>query len=246
MTLRHLAATIALLAVALPASAQFASEQDRREALQHYRTGQELMSAEQFEKAADAFQKAIAKDRLLTLAHYGLGQAYMALRRYASAIQAYTSCRDAFRELHRLQEVDRVNVERQRDDEIRELRDAVRRIRQGQIKTSQLNAERLDNRIAELQRQRTSVNSVFQSPPEVSLGLGSAFFRNGDLEGAEREWKAAVSVNSKLGEAHNNLAALYMMRGRKKEAEDAIKAAERSGFRVNPNLKADVRNMSEQ
>ena len=50
---------LALVVFASPAAAQFAPEQDRREALQHYRAGQEFMSAEQFEKAADAFQKAI-------------------------------------------------------------------------------------------------------------------------------------------------------------------------------------------
>jgi Flp pilus assembly protein TadD len=81
-------------------------------------------------------------------------------------------------------------------------------------------------------------------PGEVSLALGSAYFRNGQREDAEREWKAAVDANSSLGEAHNNLAVVYMMSGRKKEAEEAVKAAERAGFRVNPQLKADIKNMS--
>jgi len=237
---------LALVLFASPAFAQFASEQDRREALQHYRTGQEFMSAEQFEKAAEAYQKAIDKDRLLTLAHYGLGQANMAMKRFASAIQAFTQCRETFRTLHTLQERDRVSVERQREDEIRELRDSVRRIRSGQIKLSQSVADQIEKRIQDLERQRTSVGGAFQPPAEVSLALGSAYFRNGSMEDAEREWKAAVAVNSKLGEGHNNLAALYAMTGRKKEAEDAIKAAERAGYRVNPRLKEDVRAMKSE
>jgi Flp pilus assembly protein TadD len=61
---------------------------------------------------------------------------------------------------------------------------------------------------------------------------------------AEREWKTAVEVNPRLGEAHNNLAALFAMTGRKKEAEDAVRAAERSGFRVHPQLKEDIRRMT--
>jgi Tfp pilus assembly protein PilF len=225
-------------------SAQFASEHDRREAFQHYRNGQELMSAEQFEKAAIEFERAIAKDRLLTLAHCGLGQAHMGLKRFTSAVLAFTGCREAFRELHQLQQRDRLNVERTRDEEIRELRDGVRRLLQLDERMNRLKAERLEIRIQELERQRTSNAPVFETPAELSLALGSAYFRNGQLEEAERDWTAAVQANAKLGEAHNNLAVLYMMRGDKKAAETAIKAAEKAGFRVNPNLKQDIKKMS--
>ena len=48
-------------------SAQFASDLDRREALQHYRAGQEFLSSEQFEKAAESFRRAIEKDPLLLI-----------------------------------------------------------------------------------------------------------------------------------------------------------------------------------
>jgi len=239
------AVALAFVLVASPVYAQFASEQDRREALQHYRAGQELMSAEQFEKAAEAFQKSIDKDRLLTLAHYGLGQAYMSLRRFTSAIQAFTTCREVFRSLHGLQERDRVSVERQRDDEIRELRDTIRRLQamQSGAQRFDLRITKVEARIQDLERQRSSNSGVFVSPPEVSLALGSAYFRNSSLEEAEREWKSAVSVNPRLGEAHNNLAALYAMTGRKAEAEAAVMAAEKAGFRVNPKLKEDIRKM---
>jgi tetratricopeptide (TPR) repeat protein len=235
---------LALVLFSSPVFAQFASDQDRREALQHYRSGQEYMASEQFEKAADSYKKAIDKDKLLTLAHYGLGQAYMALKRFTSAAQAFTECREMFRTLHSLQERDRVAVERQRDDEIRELKDSVRRIRSGQIKLSPLLADQAENRIRELERQRTSVSGMFQPPSEVSLALGSAYFRGGSLENAEREWKLAVDVNPKLGEAHNNLAALYAMTGRRKEAEASIRAAEKAGYRVNPRLKEDIKRMT--
>lgn len=235
---------VALVLFASPGFAQFASEQDRRDALRHYREGQDLMADERFEEAAEAFHRAIRRDRLLTLAHYGLGQASMALRRFASAIQAFTGCREAFRTLHALRERNRMLVERQRDDEIRELRESIRRIRSGQVKFGQLAAERLENRILELERQRTHGADAFQTPAEVSLSLGSAYFRNGDLEDAEREWKAAAEANPALGEAHNNLAALYAMTGRKAAAEAAVRAAERAGFRVHPKLKEDIRRLS--
>jgi protein O-GlcNAc transferase len=236
---------IAFVLVASPAFAQLASEQDRREAMQHYRNGQEFMSAEQFEKAVVEYEKAIDKDRLFTLAHYGLGQAYMSLRRFASAIQAFTNCREAYRTLHGLSERDRVAVERQRDEELRELRDTVRRL-QGMNNNRQyeLRITKVEARIQDLERQRTSNQAGFTAPAEVSLALGSAHFRNNQFPDAEREWKAAVDANPKLGEAHNNLAALYAITGRKEEAESAVKAAEKAGFRVHPKLKEDIRRMS--
>jgi tetratricopeptide (TPR) repeat protein len=239
------AAFLAFVLIASPALAQFASDQDRREALQHYRNGQELMSAEQFEKAAAEFQKAIDQDRLLTLAHYGLGQAQMSLKRFTSAILAFTGCREAFRTLHALQERDRVLVERQRDDELRELRDTVRRLQaMNASRRYALRVTKVEARIQDLERQRTSNPGVFIPPAEVSLALGSACFRSDRFEDAEREWKAAVDANPKLGEAHNNLAALYAITGRRADAEAAVKAAEKAGFKVHPQLKADIRRMA--
>jgi tetratricopeptide (TPR) repeat protein len=226
----------------LSLSAQLASEQDRREAIQHYRNGQEFMSAEQFEKAAAEFQQAIKKDALLTLAHHGLGEAYMALKRYASAVQAFTACREAFRTLYGLQEQDKFQIDRRREEDIRELKDAVRRLQS--VPNTQLRISQMEGRIQDLERQRKSNTAgVFQSPPELSLALGSAHFRNGQLEDAEREWKDAAAVKPQMGQAHNNLAALYAMTGRKKEAEEAVRAAERARYPVDPRLKDDIKRL---
>lgn len=237
-------AAIVLTAVATgPAFAQFASEQDRREALRHYRDGQELLSRERFEQAAEAFGKAIEKDRLMTLAHHSLGESYMALRRYASAVQAFIGARQALETLHGLSQRDRVAVEKQRDDEMRELRDAIRRVQQMPGPNMTLRLTKMEAQMQELDRKRTSNDGPFVPPSELSLALGSAYFRNGQLEDAEREWRAAVAVNPGMGEAYNNLAALYAMAGLKQQAEEAVKAAEKARFRVHPQLKEDISKM---
>src|SRR5690606_27194486 len=119
---------------------------------------------------------------------------------------------------------------------LRRLREDRRRPRDAQI-------AQVEGRIQDLERQRSTMGAVFQPPAEVSLALGSAYFRNGQLEEAEREWKTAVAVNSRFGEAHNNLAALYAMTGRREEAERAVELAERAGVRVNPGLKRDIQQM---
>jgi tetratricopeptide (TPR) repeat protein len=238
MKIRQLATAIVFCLAAVPASAQLPSESDRREALDHYRLGQDLLEGERYEQALREFGTALAKDRLLTVAHYGVGEANMHLRRYRSAIQAFMNCRLAFRELFDLQQRDRFNVERRRDEEIRELRDTARRLA-GQSGTN-LRIIRVENRVAELERQRGTNADGFVSPPAVSLALGSAYFRDGQLVAAEREWKAAIATDPRMGEAHNNLAALYAMTGRKAEAEVSAAAAQASGYAVSPQLKADI------
>ncbi len=104
---------------------------------------------------------------------------------------------------------------------------------------------RLEHRISDLERTKQRDITAFETPAEVSLALGSAYFRSGDLPSAEREWKAAIAVNSRLGEAHNNLAALYAMTGRKQQAQESVKQAERSGYQVNPRLKSDIQALAE-
>lgn len=231
------ASSIALITAAARAQ-QLADAQSRREAVQLYRTGQELFSSEKFEPAAEEFTKAARKDPLFTLAYYQAGQSYMNLKRYASAIQMFQKCLEATRDLYNLAETNRFEVERRREDDIREARETVRALQQA---GHQLLAVRAEQHVTDLEKQRTSMNSGYHPPAEVLLSLGSAQFRSGDQAAAEANWKAAVEVNPKLGEAHNNLAVIYMMTDRFDEAAASIKAAEKAGFRVNPQLKEDLK-----
>jgi tetratricopeptide (TPR) repeat protein len=228
-------------------AAQGTDEVGRRRALERYRAGLPLLVAERYEQAATEFSAAIELDPLMTLARYGLGQSYMGLKRYPSAIQAFIGARDAYTRLAALMQTNASEYNRRLDDEIRELRDSVQRVRSGQIKgATETTAMQLEKRIDDLEkirRERVS-GAVIVVPAEVSLALGSAYYRSGQAQDAEREWREAVSVNPRLGEAHNNLAVLYMQSGRKADAEAAVKAAERARFRVHPQLKEDIKNMT--
>jgi Flp pilus assembly protein TadD len=72
------------------------------------------------------------------------------------------------------------------------------------------------------------------------MSLGAAYFRNNQFVEAEREYKTALDANSGSGETHNNLAVLYLMTDRADLAQNEIKAAEQTGYKVNPGLKEDV------
>lgn len=240
---------VLFVAAASNARAQGGDDAKHREALQHYRAGQELLSSEKFDAAAEEFSKAIDLDNLLTLAHYGLGQSYMGLKRYASAVQAFNGCKQAYERLAAMRQTDAFRADRNTDDEINYLRERLVAVRSGTLKGSAggpAAEAQLESRLEELQgmkRGRRFDKAETAVPGEVHLALGSALYRNNQRPEAEVSWQAAVATNPKLGEAHSNLAVLYMMTGRKKEAEDAIKAAEKTKFRVNPQLKADIAKM---
>jgi tetratricopeptide (TPR) repeat protein len=215
---------------------KMADEPTHREALAHFRSGQELMSAEQFAQATEEFIKAINLDPLLSLAHYQLGQASMNMQRYASAIKAYKDCIESERQLFALKQTNRFEVEKQKDDEIRELKNLLE-TGKGRAPTMM----GLEQRLRDLENQRHQTGGTFQPPPQALVALGSAYFRNGDRDAAEAQWRAAIDANPKLGEAHNNIAVIYMQTGRFEQALQELTLAEKAGFKVNPQFKADLK-----
>src|SRR5687767_4079026 len=100
-TMRVVLVTALLLIATFPAFAQnIPDERARKEALRHYRAGQEFLSGEEWQRAAHEFQAAIKRDYLLTDAYYGLGHAFMGLERYTSAALAFDGCLTAARTVH--------------------------------------------------------------------------------------------------------------------------------------------------
>src|SRR5262249_49622125 len=92
--MRHpsLLATLALALVSFtprPAPAAVTvSERDQREAVKHYRAGQDALTHELYEQAEQEFKQAVKLDPLLVAAHHGLGQTMMATKRYPEAVDA--------------------------------------------------------------------------------------------------------------------------------------------------------------
>jgi tetratricopeptide (TPR) repeat protein len=167
----------------------------------------------------------------------------MALKQYPEAVDALERCISVHKELVTLQETDRALGEKRLDEEIEALRDSIRTYTSGTAKSLQPQNEvlRLENRLHELEQQRRRGVTPTDVPAEFSLALGSAYLRSGKIAEAEKAYGEAIRVNPKMGEAHNNLAFVYFRTGRLDEAENELKAAEKSGFAVNPRFKDDVR-----
>jgi len=225
-------------------------ERDKQEAVQHYRAGQEALRSEKYEEAEREFQTSIKLDPTYELPLYGLGQTYMAMKRYPPAIAALQKCRDVFHANATADAEDDVKRQRRIEDTIKELEDQKRSYQApGHIATGSSASmthnylQQLDMQINWLKeaRQRRTTTGDEPTPAWLSLAIGSAYFRTDAVAEAEREYKAAIAVNPKLGEAHSNLAVVYLMTGRPSDAQTEINAAEKAGYKVNPQLKADVR-----
>lgn len=208
--------------------------------------GHALMTSEKFEAAAEAFREAIGLDPKLMMAHYGLGQANMALKRYPLAVDAFKGAKEAFNESVADSVSSLMESAKTRDDRIRVLRDRIRENQDAPASGNTALARQRDMRsqeweveIAMLQR-TGDPNSAPPMPAGLSLALGSAYFRSGQMADAEREYRAALAVQPRLGEPRSNLAVVLLMTGRATEAKEQLKLAEKNGFKVNAALKQDI------
>ena len=136
----------------------------------------------------------------------------MTLRDYPKAEKDFLGCREAYEKIAALQFTNTEELERRRAQEIEQLQNQLSLISTGQIKISNPSlTQQMQQRIDDLRRnQRKGGNEAMNIPAELFVSLGSAYFYQGKVADAEKEWKTAASINPKLGEAHNNLAALYL------------------------------------
>jgi Flp pilus assembly protein TadD len=236
---------VLMLATGVLAQPPGRTDPNAERALVEYRAGWQQMQAEQYEEALRAFERALELNPKLTLAHYGKGRAYMALRRYVDATRSYVICRDDYMAQAGRKYASQVEATRVQQDRLMELRSMQQQASTGPSTTRSQSDSRLINnavRTTEEAIQRgTSVGIDASVPAFLWVALGSAYFRSEHMEDAEKAYKQAVAVDSKAGEAHNNLAVIYLLSGRIAAAQAAVKAAEKSGFRVNPELKDEIK-----
>lgn len=232
----------ALLAPAA-GSAQEVNRRDAERAKKLTEEGEKALRNERFEEAAIRFKGAIELDETLIPAHYGLGQAQMALHDYASAAVTLQGCKDLMLRHSLESQKEWAERDRKRRDAIRDLEQALETIRSGKIKGGEARGMEVqaETRLRQLREENLrGAEAQVKIPAELSLLLGSAYFRLQRFEDAEKNYSEAVDTDPKLGEAHNNLAVIYMLTNRFDESRRSIEAAESAGFNVHPQLKKDL------
>lgn len=242
--MRSIAAHLIVVVVA-SASPLAQSNTNRERARVQNNLGWEDMKVEAWERAARSFQNAIDIDPEFEIPHYGLGRANMALKKFDAAIVAYERCRNLYRAQAGRKFTNAQEAQRYRRDRITEIDEQLR-----QVQSGPMTAARADM-VRQLQNQRRDIQESIQRgndmtiessiPAWVSLALGSGYFRAGRLSDAEREYKATIAADSRAGEAHNNLAVVYLETGRYAEAASSLQSAKKSGFKVNPELEKAIR-----
>ena len=217
---------------------------DRSRAMIPYRIGFENMHAEKWAEAAKAFQDAIEIDPAFDLAWYMLGRVRMQQKDYVQAVLAFTRTRDLSLAIAGHQFTDAQERQRSRRERLIEYDELLRELRTRPPSNAiQDQIRQVEERRRQLQESITAGNDINVDttiPAYVSLSLGSAYYRTGNRTEAEKYYKEALSTDPKSGEAHNNLAVVYFETGRAADAEREIQAAERVGFKVHPQLKADI------
>jgi tetratricopeptide (TPR) repeat protein len=240
------AASLLLVCTFAAPAVQAQVNTDRRTAMTSYRLGFEHMRAERLDEAAAAFQAATEVDRTFEMAYYMLGRVRMLQRRYVEASAAFSRSRALFQNAGGRQFTNAQEAQRFRRDQLTELDELIRQLQSGPqtMQTQDQLRQLSDRRRALLENiQRGDNMSLMNTVPAfVSLSLGSAYFRMGNLTDAEKAYKETIAADAKVGEAHNNLAVVYLETGRLDEAEKAVAAAEKAGFKVQPQLKEEIRN----
>jgi tetratricopeptide (TPR) repeat protein len=236
---------IAILASSLAVQAGQIPERDQVAATGHFKRGMEALLGEKYDSAEQEFRAAVKIDPLYDAAFYGLGQVYMATKEYEPAVKAYLAACEAFKSATAAESLASVTTDRRLKDQIDALKDNERNMTRQMPPSRNPGAQAAIDRIRDQIRQLEGrLHRTGGPPPPIpagySMALGSAYFRLNQLADAEREYKAAIDTNPAFGEAHSNLAVVYFVTGRIAEANAALKAAEKAGFKVNPRLKDDV------
>lgn len=241
----RLTSFVLALSLVLPAATSSQTQAIRDRAMPPYKAGLAFMQSEQWEEAKQSFRTAIDTDATFEMAHYMLGRVHMAQKQFPDAVAALSRARDLYRSVAGRAFSDMNDQQLSRRDRIAEIDDAIREL---QMKPQ---TNRVQEQLRQLNDQKRQVEEAKQRagnvllkttvPAHVTLSLGSAYFRLNDFAEAENAYRESLDADPRQGETHNNLAVVYLMTGRYREAEEAVKAAEKAGYRVNPALKDSIK-----
>ena len=224
------------------------AKQRLQESEQHYRLGVEALQTERFDEAEQELRRAIKLDPNSYLAYFSLGKTYIALKQYDDSVRAYLACRQAWDRSVADSTERGFDGEARREDQPRVLQDRIRELETAQRSArSDVERQRLQERIGiievgmrSIERLRGSDHGVPDPPAEFALALGSAYLRAGSVDEAEKAYREALKLRPKYGEAHNNLAVICIKRGDYEDAYTHVKAAQKAGFKVHPQLVSDI------
>ena len=223
---------VAIVALTIGVGAQASPERQRARPVAL--AAEAFMRAEAWAEAAKLFQQAIDIDNEFEDAYYGLGLANVRMKNYAAAFPAYVKCRDLYRAMagktvrqpagcttlpagshHRDRRAHPPVSDRPSEHG-----------QPGSLAAAAAAEERHPGfHLAREQHEHRELGAL----RSCTWRSGAHTFEPGSCQRRSRNTKPRIPQTPSPGEALNNLAVVYMQTGHYKEADDALKSAEKAG-----------------
>lgn len=218
------------------------NSKDLKKASREQNKGERALRSGDIEGARAAFEKALVSIADFPPALMGLGQIAMVEKRFADALAHFQSAEASYERfgpfLVDLQSRRYADSQRRMQD----LQDEANNFQknagsaQAPLKLSQI-----QNQIQRLQSIQPPDSVEASEPPaEIDFNIGNAMFQLNQVEGAVTHWESCREKNPDFAMVYNNLALAYWRQGRLDEALASLARAEKLGFPVNPQFRADL------
>jgi tetratricopeptide (TPR) repeat protein len=211
-----------------------------------YKLGEAAMREGDLARATDRFDHALEIVAGFPQAHLGLGHVSMRTGDYQAALEHYESAKNGYEMLGLA--VMGIEAKRYADarHQIVMMRDSIALLQGAGPGTAQsplanLHISKLQNAIHRLEVMEAPIETdAGKPPPEIHFYIGNAWFRLDGLQEAVAAWEACAAGNPRFAMVHNNLALAYWRQGKIDRALASLDQAERLGFAVNPQFRADL------
>ncbi len=224
----------------------FSADVDTRKLLaadQKVQAGRKAFEAGDLAEARKQYQKALEIVTFEPDAYLGLGHILMKEKRFEEALTHYQKAEDGFTQLAKLRQNQAAAEDLNRRQAIEDLNQT--QDNRDQVKASggfaRTQSLKTDTSIQKAQNVPTPDGAPEAAVPgEAHFYTGTALFQLGRLPEAMTEWKACSEAAPEFAPVFNNLALGYWRLGQLREAVDSLDRAEKLGFKVHPQLKADL------
>ena len=203
------------------------------------RKAESAMKSGNLKGAREALTKALKILPTLPAVHLGMGHIALSEKRYEDALREYEIARDSYADVARALYALHVRDYADAQYEIVALQDEIRN--QQRLAPVALRLNRLEAAADRLERLDPPSRTAPEDPPaEIFFYIGNALFHLDRLREAVSAWETCIRKNREFPPAYQNLAVGYWMTGRPEAARQIVAAADKLGFALNADLRADL------
>src|SRR4030095_2918841 len=174
--------------------------------------------------------------------HIALGNLSMQRGDFAQGLDRYTKARNALLELRGIKRQQEAERQRRIQESIALLKERVDEMSRSQRPQDQGKIQQDMVKMERLQQERTKSQPSMETPltPEEHFLVGTGLMKLERFDAATEEFRQALSLRPKFGEAHNNLAVVLYYRRDYAECWEHLRAAEGAGVRVDPSFRDEL------